>query len=201
MRLNKKNSRFIAIGLLIFVFFLVWIASGNKTSQAKLPSIELLKNPDGSFDASVVFGEFRKSESKDGQKQWEIYAKVGRYKPSEGKADLENPELSVYKEQDVIKLIAKRGLVTLEGTGLKEVEVIGDVVITSEKRESKIFADNMIFSQVTGEINSTGPVKIIYPQMVTKGIDLKGNINFKNFTILNDVETLIEPAKEKSKKK
>jgi LPS export ABC transporter protein LptC len=197
MRIDRKASRYIAFGVVGAVILLAILLGSSKNKQSSLPSIELLKNADGTFDASVVFGEFRKSEVKDGKKQWEVYAKVGRYRPKDGKAELENPIVWLYREDDVIELTAQKGLVTLEGTGLKNVETTGNVVIVSKNRQTTVKSEKMFYDQTTEQITAPGLVNIESPRIITSGFNLKGNTRLSRFTLEDQVQTTIQPQENK----
>lgn len=193
MRIDRKASRYIAFGIVGVVILIAVLLGSTKNKQSSIPSIELLKNADGTFDASVVFGEFRKSEVKNGKKQWEVYAKVGRYRPKDGKAELENPIVSLFRDDDIVELTADKGLVTLEGTGLKNVETIGNVVIVSKNRKTTVKSDKMYYDQTTEQITAPGLVMIESPRIVTTGLNLSGNTGLSRFTLQDQVQTTIQP--------
>ena len=202
MRLKKKHSRFMAFAIVGLVILLTILMGVRKEIKASMPSIEMMKDSEGNTEASVVFGEFQKSEVKDGHKNWEITAKVGRFFPQSGKAILDSPIVTLYKPDDTVVMVSDKGVVYLQGSALNHVEAHGHVVVTSEQKHTVMHSDDLFYEHDTDKLTVPGPVLIESPQMRLKGIGMHGNTALKQFFLNEDVDTLLQSkAAQKEKEK
>lgn len=203
MRLKKKHSRFLAFAIVGVVILLTILMGVRKEIKASMPSIEIMKDSDGNIEASVVFGEFRKSEVKDGHKNWEIYAKVGRFFPQSGKAILDSPVVTLFKPEDTVVMTSDKGVIFLHGNSLNNVEAHGHVVVTSEKKATVMHSDDLFYEHDTDKLTVPGPVIIESPQMKLTGIGMTGNTALKKFFLNDSVATTLQsksPKKGTNKK-
>jgi len=199
LRLKKKHSRILAF-LIVFLAILGAIVLGAKRAKiAAMPSIELLKNKDGSIDAAVVFGAFQKSEVKDGKKIWEITAKVGKFHTTTGVAELQDTDVSLLKEADTITIHAAQALITLTGNDLKKIEARGDVVIHSQEKNTTIYTDSLLYDRATDRLTTPDPVRVVSPDIELQGSGLEGNTALKQFSLARDVKTIFQATGSKKK--
>ena len=193
MRLTKTQSRIIAVGLLLLFFLVGSIIIRTKKELGTIPTIAITKEEDGSYDTKVVFGEFKKSEVKDGKKVWEIHAVTGKYSPEKGIADLDKPVVDLYRGDDVITITADRAKITLQGTGLSHVDAMGSVVAHSRNKDATVKTEHAIYDKPTDKLFCPEHVEIIGKQGTLSGDDLEGSVDIKNFVIRKNVTTYIEP--------
>lgn len=197
MRLTKVQSRILASGVFVFVFLIGALLTKSKKELGTVPTIEFSKDANGELDAKVVFGEFRKSEIKDGKKLWEIHARTGRYSPEKNIADLEETEVTIYKERDTIKLTTDRARVTMSGTTLTAVDAEGNVVAHSQERDVTLKTPRAIYNKEADTLSCPDHVEIIAPQGTVSGDGLDGTIDVKKFTLKRNVRTYIKAEEDK----
>ena len=198
VRLKKKHSRILAFAIVFLAIFLAVVIGAKREIKSSLPSIELLRNKDGSVDASVVFGAFKKSEEKDGKKLWEITARVGKFHPTTGLAELQDSEVHLLKGEDTITMNSDTALITLKGSELEKVEATGNVVIHSAVRETTMYTDSLLYNKEDDTVFSKDFVRVVSPDMEISGTGLKGNTALKNFTLKENVSTTVQAKKSKS---
>ncbi len=201
LRLKKKHSRILAFAIVFLAIGLALVVGSKRGGISSIPSIELLKNKDGSIDASVVFGAFKKSEVKNGKKIWEITAKVGKFNTTTGLAELQETEVHLLKETDTIILNADQALVTLTGNDLNKIDARGNVVIHSREKSATLYTDSLMYNKETDRIETEDPVKIISPEMELSGVGLDGNTALKNFKLFKDVSTILQAKGPKKNEK
>lgn len=190
-----------ALVVFLFVFVVGAILTKSKKELGAIPSIEFAKDENGDLDAKVVFGEFRKSEIKEGKKLWEIHAQTGRYSPEKNIADLEKLEVTIYKEKDVIVLTADKARVTMSGTTLTAVDAEGDVIAHSRDRGITLKTSRALYDKASDQLNCPHHVEIFAPQGEVTGDDLEGTIDVKRFTLKRNVTTFIKAEQGKDGKK
>ena len=193
MRIKKKHSRIIAFGIVFLCILFAIFLSTKSSVSFTAPKLGLTRNADGSIDASVIFGEFKKSEVKDGKKLWEITAKVGTYHPQAAYADLEQVQVELLKGEDVITMTSDRARVTFVGSELQAIDARGNVIIGSKLRDTKIYSETLQYEKSTDRVHTDTAVRVVSSRMDLKGIGLEGNTNLKSFSLLAAVDTTVQP--------
>ncbi len=199
MHLSRRKAQLLAAGVLGGFFLVGMLLTGTKSNLGSVPKIELGKNADGTMQARVVIGEFRKSETKDGKKVWEVTAATARYFPDKNIAELENGLVWLYRGDDVVRVSSNLAIIHLKGTGLDKVQAKGSVVLESEARGITLKTEEANFDQAQEELNCPGLVEITAPQGEISGIGLTGDTGAQNFTLLKDVKTRLKPQSEQTK--
>lgn len=197
MRLTKLQSRILAVGVLVLVFGIGFLLTRTKKEFGTIPTIEVTRDADGSFDAKVVFGEFQKSEVKDGKKLWEIHAKTGRYSPEKGLADLEFPVVTIYKTSDTIVLTADKARINLTQTSLNRVDAQGNVVAHALTKDLTLKTTKALYDKDADTLNCPGHVEITGPQGTLSGDELQGTVDVKDFVLKKNVHTFIKAEVKK----
>ncbi len=193
MHLTKRQAQLLAGGVLGGFFLVGSLLTGAKSQLGSLPKIEFGKNADGTMEARVVIGEFRKSETKDGKKIWEVTAATARYYPDKNIAELENGLVWLFRGEDTVKISSKLATVHLQGTGLEKVRATGAVVVESNARGVTLKTEEAIFNKVTELLECPGFVEITSPQGEISGDGLVGDTGAENFTLQKNVKTKIMP--------
>lgn len=192
MHLSKRQGQLLAATVLGGFFLIGAILTGAKSQFGSIPKIELQKDAEGNTQARVVIGEFRKSESKDGKKIWEVQASTARYYPDKNIAELENGSVWLYREDDVVEVTSKLATVHLTGSTLLDVKAEGAVVVHSKKRGVFFRTEEATYNKEKESLECPGHVDITAPQGDISGEGLTGDTAAKDFTLKRNVTTVLK---------
>ena len=153
---NKKNVA-IAVGFLAIVILCSWafISAGMITKSFKTKIIEqTYKNKEANIESLLV------TETKDGEKLFELYAETGRYSDTDNIVFLTNLIGNFYEENKV-----KASFKSKEGTynsNTKHIVLTGDVLIVYFDG-TNISTDMLIYKGKQEDIKAIGNVRIEKP--------------------------------------
>ncbi len=153
---NKKNLA-IAIGFLAIIILCSWafISAGMITKSFKTKIIEqTYKNKEANIESLLV------TETKDGEKLFELYAETGRYSDTDNIVFLTDLIGNFYEENKV-----KASFKANEGTydsNTKHIILTGDVLIVYYDG-TNISTDMLIYKGKQEDIRAIGNVRIEKP--------------------------------------
>ena len=138
--------------------------------------------------ADLTLEEIHYVETKGEKKAWELTAKSGQHFSETDYTTLEDLMVTFYAEGGRI--------ITLKGNegsmkGRKEIEVRGDVVITSSDGY-RVTTDSLHFDDEQRRITTEDPVLLEGKGLRVKGVGVVVDLNTQKLSILRKVETVIE---------
>ncbi len=208
MRLTKKQSKLLAVGILAVFFLVVFsLVQSKKLPSKSTPSIPTPTYPSGAPTPIVNLDpekksqfsltDFNRSEVKDGVKVWEIKASLGEYFPGQSALRLTNSVLWLYSTkaptsttQQVTEIHADSAVVTITGTTLDAAELTGHIKI--------LYGDNLtmtteraIFDKQTSTVVAPEHVTISGTGYSIEGEGLTLHTETRNAVLSKNVRTLL----------
>lgn len=180
---NKKNIGYILIVVVIIIACLWAFISASIITKSFKNKLEdnTYKNKEANIENLLV------TETKEGEKLWELYADNGRYSDGDNIVLLEGIIGNFYEEKKV-----KASVKADRGTyhNVKKEIILHDNVLIVYEDGTNIFADRIIYSGKGADVIANGHVRIEKPNeaiiMGGKAI-LKGD--FSDFHIEGRTET------------
>jgi LPS export ABC transporter protein LptC len=146
-----------------------------------------------------VLNDFHRSAVRDGKIVWEIFGKRGRYDAGKNRAEIEEPQLNVNRDNgDTINLTAQRAEIELTGTDILQAELFDDVVVIHNK-ETTIKTDRAIYVKATESIDMPNYVQVENPIFTIYGKKLHGNVTTQTVEITNGVKSTFKPQQKKKR--
>ncbi|MCD7779230.1 MAG: LPS export ABC transporter periplasmic protein LptC [Candidatus Gastranaerophilales bacterium] len=154
---NKKNILYIIIFSVIVIACLwAFISAGMITKSFKTKIIDqTYKNKEANIESVLV------TETKDGQKLWELYADTGMYTDIDNIVLLENLLGNFYDEKNEVKASFKADKGTYNATS-KQI-ILYDNVVLVYYDGTNINAERIIYSGKDKDILAQGNVRIEKP--------------------------------------
>jgi LPS export ABC transporter protein LptC len=142
--------------------------------------------------------DFQRSESKDGQKLWEIKGSHAEFVPGSNQVSLKDAQLWVRRPNgDVVELFADQALITLEANSLSSADLTGHVKVIHNK-ETTLTTEHALYNKSTSLIVAPGPVLIENARMRISGQKLQAKLDTNEITLAQDVDTVIEGRGKKN---
>jgi len=187
---KAKIAILIAI-LLIGGVVLVRLWANLQERKASEAAVEIPKPSTG--DASQELQKVHFVEDKHGRKTWELEAKTVRLYQDENISVLEDVKVTFYaKEGRIFYLTGKQGKVH---QGSKDVELMGDVVLTSnDGYQLKTQSVSYLHSEKT--VSTSDPVEIEGEEIRLTGKGMLVNMDDKTFKVLSQVKTQLRGRKK-----
>ena len=138
--------------------------------------------------ADLALEEIHYVETKGDKKEWELRAKSAQHFRQDDYTTLQDLTVTFYAEEGRI--------ITLKGDegsmkGRKEIEVRGDVVITSSDGY-RVSTNSLRFEDEKQQIFTEDPVVLEGKGLQVKGVGAVVDLKTKKLTILEKVQTVIE---------
>jgi LPS export ABC transporter protein LptC len=138
--------------------------------------------------ADLTIEDIHYVETKGEKKAWELRAKTGQHFREADYTTLEDLTVIFYAEGGrIITLKGNEGSVR----GREEIEVSGDVVITSSDGY-RVIADSLHYSDEAQQIITDGPVTLEGKGVRVKGVGAVVDLQSKRVSILRKVQTVIK---------
>lgn len=138
------------------------------------------------------------TETKDGKKYWEIYAKIGYYNASEDDIILEDLTGNFYENNEVsMSFSADKGNYKSKS---KTVTLIDNAKVLYDDG-SYISASSIHWSGVEDEITAVGYVEMYKNDLVTNSDKSVFDTNFTNFQLFGNADTKVYNSRMKKKQK
>ena len=180
---NKKNVA-IAVGFLAIVILCVWafVSAGMITKSFKTKIIEqTYKNKEANIESLLV------TETKDGEKLFELYADTGRYSDTDNIVFLTDLIGNFYEKNKV-----KASFKSNEGTydsSTKHIVLTGDVLIVYFDG-TNISTDMLVYKGKQEDIRAIGNVRIEKPnEAVIMGAEAVLDGDYSDFHINGRTKT------------
>lgn len=187
--MNRKKSLIVA-GSVIVAFFLGVIFLFKKQSSISTPIGELSVELDLSTGPKVVLNNFKRSESKDGKKLWEITAEKGVFSPNTQEAQVENPKLQFFKKSDVtVTLTSRKAIINFDNQTLANAELLDEVLLVQDNPSFIMTGNRALYDQK--QVLIPGPVTIRSDSLFIEGENLVGDVEAEVFTLKNNVKSVI----------
>ena len=140
-------------------------------------------------DEQVGLKELIITETRDGQKFWEVYADSGHYNNGTNVAVLNNITGNFYKEGKVVLSVASP--IAVYDSDKKEITLKGGARAANDK-DIYISADEICWAGANDEIKARGNVKIIRDnQVMTISNESSFDTGFTNLKISGDANTYV----------
>ena len=138
--------------------------------------------------ADLSLEEIHYVETKGDKKEWELRAKSGQHFRQEDYTTLQDLTVTFYAEEG--RIITLRGD---EGSmkGRKEIEVRGDVVITSSDGY-RVTTDSLRYEEEQQRISTEDPITLQGKGLQVKGVGVVVDLKTQKLFILRKVQTVIE---------
>jgi LPS export ABC transporter protein LptC len=138
--------------------------------------------------ADVTVEDIHYVETKGEKKAWELRAKTGQHFREADYTTLENLTVTFYAEGGrIITLKGNSGSVR----GREEIEVSGDVVITSSDGY-RVTTNSLHYSDEKQQISTADPVTLEGKGVQVKGVGAVVDLKTKKVSILRKVQTVIK---------
>lgn len=187
--MNRKRSLIITI-LLILGFFSGVAFLFRKQTSISTPVGDISMELDLSTGPKVVLSNFKRSESKDGRKMWEIVAEKGVFTPNTGEAQVENPKVQFYRKNDVtLTLTSRQAIINFDNQTLKNAELIDEVLLVQDNPSFIMTGNKALYDHK--QVLIPGPVTIRSDSLFIEGENLVGDLESEIFTIKNKVKSII----------
>jgi LPS export ABC transporter protein LptC len=183
MKLSKLLI-LICMGLILSAVggYLLFEGSGDEEDQI----IREVENADETADLTLE--EIHYVETKGDKKEWELRAKSGQHFRQEDYTTLQDLTVTFYTEEGrIVTLRGDKGFMK----GRKEIEVRGDVVITSSDGY-RVSTDSLRFDDEKQQISTDDPVMFEGKGLHIKGIGAVVDLKTKKLSILKKVQTVIK---------
>ena len=149
--------------------------------------------------SKVVLDEFRRSETRDGKKLWEVSAKHGRYFPENNTAQLSDAELLFYrKDGEQVALHAKYADLFFNSFSLDRAELSGGITL-NYKDELSAKTATASFSRETNTIRAPGEVRIRHKMAKIRGEDFLADMTLGQMTLGRKVDTVLFTGRGKDR--
>jgi LPS export ABC transporter protein LptC len=138
--------------------------------------------------ADLTLEEIHYVETKGHKKEWELRAKSGQHFRQDDYTTLEDLTVTFYADEGrIITLRGDKGSMK----GRKEIEVRGNVVITSSDGY-RVSTDSLYFDDEKQQISTEDPVVFEGKRLQVKGVGAVVDLKTKKLSILRKVQTVIE---------
>jgi LPS export ABC transporter protein LptC len=138
--------------------------------------------------ADLTLEEVHYVETKGDKKEWELRAKSGQHFRKDDYTTLEDLTVTFYADEGrIITLRGDKGSMK----GRKEIEVRGDVVITSSDGY-RVSTNSLRFDDEQRQISTEDPVMFEGKRLQVKGVGAVVDLKTKKLFILRKVQTVIE---------
>lgn len=142
--------------------------------------------------ADLTLEEIHYVETKGDKKEWELRAKSGQHFRQEDYTTLQDLTVTFYTEGGrIVTLRGDKGSMKGSMKGRKEIEVRGDVVITSSDGY-RVSTDSLRFDDEKQQISTDDPVMFEGKGLHIKGIGAVVDLKTKKLSILKKVQTVIK---------
>jgi len=186
---NRKKSLIVAASVIV-AFFLGVIFLFKKQTSISTPIGELSVELDLSTGPKVVLNNFKRSESKDGKKLWEITAEKGVFSPNTQEAQVENPKLQFFKKSDVtVTLTSRKAIINFDNQTLANAELLEEVLLVQDNPSFIMTGNRALYDQK--QVLIPGPVTIRSDSLFIEGENLVGDVEAEVFTLKNNVKSVI----------
>jgi LPS export ABC transporter protein LptC len=139
----------------------------------------------------VILSNFHRSETKDGKKQWELFADGGEYSPAGGTISVSNSRLTLFRPDGTsVLMTAPASTIEITGQDLKSAVSRGGVVITYSEG-MVIKTEETTYNREAGTVYAPHRVVIEGESGVTEGDWLKGDVATKVMNLGGDIKTRI----------
>lgn len=222
MRITQKQSKLLALLVLVVFFVVSWIlsnsdqSSSNKSAKTSSLKTEELREHEQSQateqfngqadsapenledkDPKFVLHKFHRSESKQGKKLWEVKARSGEYIPEKNAANVNDAVLWFYRDSgEVITLKATKAILEMTGSTLDHADLSEGVQLVYDNRVT-LETQSAIFDKETETVTSSERVHITSDLIKINGTELQADLKTEEFTLLKDVDSVITPRKKK----
>jgi LPS export ABC transporter protein LptC len=138
--------------------------------------------------ADLSLEEIHYVETKGDKKEWELRAKSGQHFRQDDYTTLQDLTVTFYAEEG--RILTLRGN---EGSmkGRKEIEVRGDVVITSSDGY-RVTTDSLRYEEEKQQIFTEDPIRMEGKGVQVQGVGVVVNLKTQKLFILRKVQTVIE---------
>jgi len=138
--------------------------------------------------ADLSLEEIHYVETKGDKKEWELRAKSGQYFRQDDYTTLEDLTVTFYADEGrIITLKGDKGSMK----GRKEIEVRGNVVITSSDGY-RVSTNSFRFDDGKQQISTEDPIMFEGKRLQVKGVGAVLDLKTKKLSILRKVQTVIE---------
>jgi LPS export ABC transporter protein LptC len=201
--LSRRQSILLASGLIGAFFLALWLLSRQNTAPSLPQRNNQVATPTpapqttGSASAQFLLNDFHRSETKNGQKVWEVKASKGQYFPDKQMAEVFEADVWVFRDNgEQIFLKAPEATLGFEASALtkaffpKAVRVIyNDSVTLDTSAATYDKSTNSVFSYTT--------VTIVSDMMDLTGARFTADLTQNKVVFSGGVTTIIKPQVKK----
>lgn len=179
-------KRILGVLILVSVVALGAAVSRHLTQPDPERLIELL--PKG---IDLALQNLHYTQNEDGQRRWTLDADKAEYLKGNSTARLETVSLVYYQTRSFgdIHLKADRGELNQDR---RELDVWGDVVLTTERQE-QFFTDRLHYSDQHRRLSTESKVRVVTPRLELTGIGMQVDVDKGYLIVKNNVRALIQP--------
>jgi LPS export ABC transporter protein LptC len=207
MHLTKRQSIFLAVTFLA-LFFVSGIAllnmdrsksQGDQSASVQQPEQPAQEAKSGEADPNksrFELKEFHRTETRNGQKVWEVKAKHGEYFPETNSAQVTEATLWLFKEDGTtFRLNARTAKLYLKGAALSKAEASEGVTLNYNDKLN-VETDFAIYDKDKKSVFAPGGVKFVSDRIEVNGEELNVDLETEQFVLARNVSSLIKPENE-----
>jgi LPS export ABC transporter protein LptC len=166
------------------VLLRLWVNLRERKASEKLSEVPKIST-DGKADTRLE--KIHLVEDKHGQKTWELEATSVQQYQDQNMLVLEDVKVTFFsKDGRVVVLTGKEGKVYQDS---KNLEIIGDVVLTSKKDGYSLKTQSISYNHKENIARTSDPVEIEGEQLHLEGRGMLVDLDAKTFKVLNQVKT------------
>lgn len=203
MRLNRKSSIVLALGIIVLFFTIARLTAPTRIQPASLPPSDIsVPSPAPSATAESTsdtesrfeLQNFQRSESRDGKKVWEVVADRGKFYPEADVTTLTNAIVTSLRDDDSKMIItAESADISLTGTTLDTALLQKHVTVTLQE-DVILTTSEATYSHAAQSVVAPNAVDIQGPFYTSRGDSMTADTEEQIITLTGAVRTEIEPV-------
>jgi len=185
----SKKTFFSLLVLAVMGVLSIWAFVMSKSMMGEV----IITENENLGDEQVSITELVITETKEGQKFWEVYAESGYYNNGNNIALLENIKGNFYSDGSVVMSVASPKAEYNNDT--KEIKLFGGAQAANNK-DVYIDADEICWTGSKDEITAAGNVKIVNENegLMTISDESSFDTDFTNIKLSGDASTYVYPT-------
>jgi LPS export ABC transporter protein LptC len=203
IHLTRRQSIVLASGLIALFFFTLWLLSRKSTLSSVPVRERALATPTpapqvtGSANAQFLLNDFHRSETKDGQKIWEVKARKGQYFPDKQMAQVFEADVWMFRDKgEQVFLKAPEAILGFEANALTKAVFPGTVHVVYN---DKVTLDTSVatYDKALNTVFSDTTVTVVSDMMDLTGARFTADLTQNKIVFSGGVTTTIKPQRKK----
>jgi len=203
MQLTRRQSIFVATGLIGLFFLGLWFLSRRAsiplTPPRNLGATTPVPTPQTTApgNAQFLLNDFHRSETKDGKKIWEVKAVKGQYFPDKQMAEVFDADVWMFRDNgETIFLKAPEATLGFDGSALNKA-VFPDTVRVVYNDKVTLDTSAATYDKALNMVSSDTQVTVVSELMELTGARFTADLTQNKIVFSGGVNTIIKPQPKK----